>query len=158
MSTQPQLSPLEQLTQAAPQAAPSASSSGLSPLEQLSQSAEPTQTAPPTSPTTLMGETVGAPSPGASPAGKIGGLPGVHPHTPSLAEGASDVALASSPLAAIAPGEGVQAGERLLQMTESQLQKFAEAYPHLSKIAAHLGLSATPVGIYELLTHWGGKK
>lgn len=57
-----------------------------------------------------------------------------------------------------APGEVAGAGERLLQMTESQLQRFAEAYPHLSKIATHLGLSATPVGIYELLTRWGGKK
>jgi hypothetical protein len=158
MSTPSQLSPLEQLTQAPPQQAPAASSSDLSPLEQLAQSAELTQAAPATSPTTLLGETIGAPSPGASPAGKLSGLPGVHPHTPSLAEGASDVALASSPLAAIAPSEAVNAGERLLQMTESQLQKFAEAYPHLSKIAAHLGLSATPVGIYELLTHWGGKK
>jgi hypothetical protein len=57
-----------------------------------------------------------------------------------------------------APGEAVNAGERLLQMTESQLQRFAEAYPHLSKIATHLGISATPVGIYELLTRLGGKK
>jgi len=57
-----------------------------------------------------------------------------------------------------APGELSGAGERLLQMTESQLQRFAEAYPHLSKIATHLGISATPVGIYELLTHFGGKK
>jgi hypothetical protein len=57
-----------------------------------------------------------------------------------------------------APGEISGAGERLLQMTESQLQRFAEAYPHLSKIATHLGISATPVGIYELLTRFGGKK
>jgi hypothetical protein len=156
MSTQPQLSPLEQLAQSEQPQAASAASGG-SPLEQLSQSA-PAQAATPTSQTTLFGETVGAPSPGPSPAGKLGGLPGVHPHTPSIAEGASDVALASTPLAAIAPGEAVGAGERLLQMSESQLQKFAEAYPHLSKIATHLGLSATPVGIYELLTRLGGKK
>jgi hypothetical protein len=46
MSTQPQLSPLEQLAQSPhPQAAP-ASSSGLSPLEQLAQSADSTQTQP----------------------------------------------------------------------------------------------------------------
>jgi hypothetical protein len=46
MSTQPQLSPLEQLAQTPqPQAAP-ASSSGLSPLEQLAQSADSTQPTP----------------------------------------------------------------------------------------------------------------
>ena len=151
------LSPLDQLAQQAQpsQQAASASSSGLSPLEQLAQPADTQATASPN----LFGETVGAPSPGPSPAGKLGGLPGVHPHTPSIAEGVGDVALASSPLAAgVLPGEAVGAGERLLQMTESQLQKFAEAYPHLSKIATHLGLSATPVGIYELLTRFGGKK
>src|SRR6266446_2764534 len=107
MSTQPQLSPLEQLEQSSPPPAASSSSSGLSPLEQLEQSAETTQ-APPSGQTTLLGETVGAPSPGPSPAGRLGGLPGVHPHTPSIAEGVGDVALAASPLAAGAlPGEAV---------------------------------------------------
>src|SRR5258706_14689029 len=131
MSTQPQLSPLEQLEQSSPQpaaASSSSSASGLSPLEQLEQSGETTQT-PPSGQTTLLGETVGAPSPGPSPAGKLGGLPGVHPHTPSIAEGVGDLALAASPLAATLPGEAVGAGERLLQMTESQLQRFSEAYP-----------------------------
>ena len=68
-------------------------------------------------------------------------------------------AIGAGGAAAVAlPGEAVNAGERVLQMTESQLQRFAEAYPHLSKLATHLGLSATPVGIYELLTHFDGKK
>src|SRR4051794_26795673 len=49
MSTQPQLSPLEQLEQAQPQqAAPSSSSSGLSPLEQLEQSSQAQTTSTPT--------------------------------------------------------------------------------------------------------------
>ena len=72
--------------------------------------------------------------------------------------GAAPVIGAGGTALLAAPGEVAGAGERLLQMTESQLQRFAEAYPHLSKIATHLGLSATPVGIYELLTRWGGKK
>lgn len=48
MSTQPQLSPLEQLEQSAPQAA-SSTSSGLSPLEQLEQSSQ-TPTTPTATP------------------------------------------------------------------------------------------------------------
>src|SRR5579884_2309783 len=46
MSTQPQLSPLEELAQSQPQAS-AASSSGLSPLEQLAQSPDPTKAARP---------------------------------------------------------------------------------------------------------------
>lgn len=42
-------------------------------------------------------------------------------------------------------GEALPAAEKVLQLTESQLGKFAEAYPHLSKLAGHLGL-ATGVG------------
>jgi len=58
---------------------------------------------------------------------------------------AAPVIGAAGAAALSAPGEISGAGERLLQMTESQLQRFAEAYPHLSKIATHLGISATPV-------------
>ena len=66
MSTQPQLSPLEQLEQSAPQPAAAASSSGLSPLEQLEQSA-PTQQAPPSGEITNdVGNTVIVPKEGES--------------------------------------------------------------------------------------------
>ena len=50
MSTQPQLSPLEQLAQSAPQQTAPASSSGLSPLEQLAQSSD----TPPSGPTSAQ--------------------------------------------------------------------------------------------------------
>jgi hypothetical protein len=72
--------------------------------------------------------------------------------------GAAPLIGAGGAAASAAPGELAGVGERLLQMTESQLPKFAEAYPHLSKIATHLGLSATAVRIYELLTHLGPEK
>lgn len=45
---------------------------------------------------------------------------------------------------------GVAAGEKLLQLTESQLGKFAELYPHLSKLAGHVGLGGGAIGAYEV--------
>lgn len=41
-------------------------------------------------------------------------------------------------------------GQRVLQFGEQQLEKFAEAYPHLSKLASHLGYPAGVVGAIEL--------
>ena len=52
-----------------------------------------------------------------------------------------------------APGEIAGAGERLLQLSESQLGKFAEAYPHIVKLASALGTPLTIGGIYELFQH-----
>src|SRR5579859_7541154 len=66
MSTQPQLSPLEQLAQTPqPQATP-ASSSGLSPLEQLAQAPDATQAPPSGEITNDVGNTVIVPKPGES--------------------------------------------------------------------------------------------
>jgi hypothetical protein len=52
-----------------------------------------------------------------------------------------------------APGEIAGAGERLLQLSESQLGKFAEAYPHIVKLASALGTPLTIGGMYELFQH-----
>jgi hypothetical protein len=63
---------------------------------------------------------------------------------------AAPVIGAAGTAALAAPSEAVGAGEKVLQLTESQLEKFAEAYPHLAKLAGHFGFGAGVTGAYEL--------
>src|SRR5260221_4276945 len=134
MSTQPQLSPLEQLEQSATQqqSAP-ASSSGLSPLEQLEQSSDtqsastvtPAQQAyrkataagpftPPGAAEKAMGEAIGDNKAQAIQALKSTGQA-------ALATGAGVVG------ASVAP-EILPAAERVLQMSENALEHLGENY------------------------------
>jgi hypothetical protein len=75
---------------------------------------------------------------GPAPAGKLSGLPGVNPHTPSTKEGIGDVALAASPMA----------GPMVLAMAPevvTALSTAAAQHPLAAKVIAH-GLEAAGLG------------
>lgn len=178
MSTQPTLSPLEQLAQAPPQQAAPASSSGLSPLEQLAQSGS-TQTAPPSGEVTNdVGNTVIVPKDGESFAdtmaraaahGKtvtqdqINRETATAPKKVATVVGAAPVIGAGGTALLAAPGELYDlaikhlAGDVLPGMEEMAARaKLAEWAPKVAKAATALG-----VGIPGLKLLWqaalGGK-
>lgn len=95
----------------------------------------------------------GMPVPGQNAAqfqkGKTAGIVSGLATVPAVA-GATLAAPAVADTAQLAGEYAEYGGQRVLEFTESQLDKFAEAYPHLSKIAAHLGYPAGAVGAYEL--------
>ncbi len=170
----PAVSPLEQLEQQSAQAQPStpaaSSASNLSPLEQLEQSTQKQaqQAAPSGEVTNDVGNTVIVPKDGESFAdtmkraaayGKTVTQDQINKEMAS-APGKVATTLAAAPVigaggaaSLAAPGEIAGAGERLLQLSESQLGKFAEAYPHIVKLASALGTPLTIGGIYELFQH-----
>jgi hypothetical protein len=75
---------------------------------------------------------------GPAPAGKLSGLPGVNPHTPTTKEAVGDVALAASPT--VAPMVLALAPEVV-----SALSSAAAAHPLAAKIIAH-GIEAAGLG------------
>jgi hypothetical protein len=155
MSTQPQLSPLEQLEQSSPQPA-AASSSGLSPLEQLEQSADTTQ-APPSNPEQDASNTrqmmvsglTGMPTPNMSDADRA-----------SFERGKAAGAVSVPVVAGVTTGaallpEAVGGAEKILQLSETALEHLAENYPQLTKLATKLGYGVGAAGAYKLLNKLG---
>lgn len=169
MSTQPQLSPLEQLEQSAPQQAAPASSSGLSPLEQLEQSSQTTMN-PSGEITNDVGNTVIVPKDGESFADTMKRA-AAHGKTVTqdqinkemaTAPGKAATVLAAAPVigaggaaALAAPGELPAAAEKLLQISSNALEHLAENYPQLTKLAGKLGYGAGAIGAYKLLNKLG---
>jgi hypothetical protein len=170
MSTQPQLSPLEQLGAmvSQQQTAPSQpSSNNLSPLEQLGAMQQPASK-PTTNDVDLSTISTGgegsnsdqqlmsdASQREATKGGLAAGV-GAALAIPAITAGPLIAAGTAGPALVNA------AGEPLIQATKTMLQKFGENYPELTKLATRLGFHAgatgTTVAAWELLKHITGEK
>jgi hypothetical protein len=64
---------------------------------------------------------------GPAPAGKLSGLPGVNPHTPTVKEGLGDVALAAAPIG------GAMTADALPALVQT-LTAAAKAHPFAAKV------------------------
>jgi hypothetical protein len=167
MSTQPQLSPIEQLMGGSqdPQGQPK-NQNDLSPIEQLmsqKQPSAPSNSFETPSDISTGGEGSNSDQQLMSDASQKEATNG------GLAIGAAGAlaipALAAGPLAAAGtagPALVDASGEPIIQATKTMLQKFGENYPELTKLATKLGFQAGGVGstvaAWELLKHITGKK
>ena len=168
MSTQPKLSPLEQLAQQEPHPA---SAQGLSPLEQLALMGSEYTTPESTGETTNdVGNTVIVPKDGESFAdtmqraasyGKTVTPEQMNAEMRTAPAKAATVVAAAPAIGAAgtaalaAPGELAGTAERVLQISEKALEHLGENYPQLTKLASKLGYGAGAAGAYKLLNKLG---
>jgi hypothetical protein len=170
----PNLDPIEQLSQlGGQQSSPQTSSSASTddPLEQLAKVGQPQQKSPQQTGdiTNDVGQKVIVPKDGESFADTLKRAVAYHnsltpeqKQTALNAEAATMPKKAAQTLGAAAgigvagpallavPGEIAGAGENVLSFTESQLDTFADAYPHLAKLAEKLGYGAGATAVYKL--------
>jgi len=162
MSTQPQLSPLEQLEQQSAQAQPqsqAAPDSNLSPLEQLEQMSAKPQAGPTDAQGAYRKAVAADPYAPAGAAEKaMGQEMGSNSDQAWQAAKSTGMAVAATGLGvagASAAPEILPTAERFLQMSENALEHLAENYPQLTKLATKLGYGAGAAGAYKLLNKLG---